>query len=53
MRDKIIKIFSEIKKKKVSEELDPTKQLIDQPNDDFRQHTLQKPIQTGYSQNQP
>ena len=53
MRDRIKKIFIEIKKKKLNNsinrvDLDPT--LI---NDDPQKHLLQKPIQTGYSQNIP
>lgn len=53
MRDRIKKIFIEIKKRKLNNSnnkvnLDPT--LI---NDDPQKHLLQKPIQTGYSQNIP
>lgn len=44
MKNKIISIFIE-KKKKLKE--------LDQPKDDMRQHTLQKPVLTGYTTNQP
>jgi hypothetical protein len=51
MRNKIVNIFIEKKRKIpiINSIVIPQKQ----PNDDFRQHTLQKPIQTGYSNNQP
>jgi hypothetical protein len=47
MRNKIVNLF--IEKKIINSIVIPQ----EQPNDDFRQHTLQKPIQTGYSNNQP
>lgn len=51
MRNKIINIFVEKKHKPLVNNSIIIPQ--EQPNDDFRQHTLQKPIQTGYSNNQP
>ena len=53
MRDRIKKIFIELKKKKMNNsvnrvDIDPN--LI---NSDPQMHLLQKPIQTGYSINMP
>lgn len=50
MRNRIINIFVEKKHKKLINNSNIIPQ--EQSNDDFRQHTLQKPIQTGYSNNQ-
>ena len=50
MRNKIINIFVEKKRKKLINNSIIISQ--EQSKDDFMQHTLQKPIQTGYSNNQ-
>ena len=53
MRDKIVKVF--IEKKRKPNVLTNNTISIDpmQKNDDIQQHLLQKPIKSGYTNNQP
>ena len=50
MRDRIIKVFIEKKKKPIKDSLELQNA---KSGDELQQHLLQKPINTGYSKNIP
>ena len=53
MRDRIKKIFIEIKKRKLNNSNNKVNLDSSLINSDSQMHLLQKPIHTGYSQNTP